>query len=364
MSLPHVHLFVERDRFGNPHGSGHIRLLRPFTHPTLSDHLRVTSEDTTLAEGTDVVIVERGWRANATLESAADLVRRIRQSGAKYIYTLDDNLLDLHMDEPWREFSTDMKRNIVRYFVRYADCVVVSTKPLKQRLAGLNSNIRVIPNALDERLFFSDAQEPWMARCARSDKIVIGYMGTHSHLEDLMMILEPLRTVLREHTNRVEFQMVGISADPRVCECFDSLPFRALSTDGNHFYTDFVPWAKANLQWDIALAPLADREFNRSKSDIKYLDYALLGIPGIYSRVDAYMESVEHGNTGWLCCNVQKSWYEALVGLLSNQELRVRLAQGAFRRVSETRLLSHCTNEWLNVIQELTGSGARCSLMR
>ncbi len=350
MSL-RVHLLYESDRFGNPHGSGHIRLLRPFSHPALTEHF-IISTGADLPDGdVDVVVVERGWRADATLESAEALVAAIRTRGAGMVYTLDDNLLDLHRCQPWHEFSTDTKRNIVRCFLRSADCVAVSTEPLKKRLQHLNSRIVVVENALDERLFLSPTQNTPPPRLAPSNgKLVIGYMGTHSHLRDILMVLEPLRAILRRYQNKIEFQLVGISEDRRITQSFESLPFSILDTAGNHFYPDFVPWAKQNLNWDIAIAPLEDNEFTRSKSDIKFLDYALLGIPAIYSSVEAYRHTVRHKVTGYLAENNPAAWKFALIWLIEDEARRRTLSCAAFSHVIEQRVLKHCATNWKNVI--------------
>ena len=345
-----VHLLVERDRYGNPHGSGHIRLLRPFTHPALTECFQVTVEDALPQAGADVVLVERGWRADATLETAEALVAGIREMGAKLIYTLDDNLLDLHRCQPWHEFSTDLKRNIVRFFLRQADGVIVSTEALKQRLRRLNPSICVVPNALDERLFLNGDACPAPAEKAAGEPLIIGYMGTHSHLDDLMMVLEPLRALLREYQGRVKFELVGISADIRIMECFDFLPFNVLNTDGKHFYPDFVPWAKQHLRWDMAIAPLVDNVFSHGKSDIKFLDYALLGIPAIYSNVEAYRHTVQHGTTGMLCDNTPKAWRAALGEIVESFPLRQSMASSAYEFVSTQRLLRQSATNWKDAI--------------
>lgn len=347
-----VQLLVERDRYGNPHGSGHIRLLRPFSHPALTEHFQVTVADALPQAGADVVLVERGWRADATLDTAEALVAAIRESGAKLIYTLDDNLLDLHRCQPWHKFSTDLKRNIVRYFLRQADGVIVSTKALKQRLHSLNPLIRVVPNVLDERLFLNGAGSiaPVATEKPADEPLIVGYMGTHSHLRDLMMVLEPLRAILREYSGRVEFQLVGVAEDNRVIQCFDALPFRVLDTAGKHFYPDFVPWAKLHLRWDMAIAPLEDNVFSRSKSDIKFLDYALLGIPAIYSNVEAYRNTVEHGKSGLLCDNTPDAWYAAIREMVESYPLRQSVTMFAYEFASTQRLLQRSAITWKDAI--------------
>jgi processive 1,2-diacylglycerol beta-glucosyltransferase len=339
-----VHVLYETDRLGQPHGCSHIRLLRPLQHPSLAGKLMV-SHGTYLPDGDlDAVIVERYWRPDTTLEAIDKLASSLRQRGIRLIYTLDDNLLDL---EPWSNVASSVQRNKVARLLRLADGVIVSTESLRQRFLKINPCIEIVENALDERLFLpassNHSPQPWRD----NKRLTIGYMGTLSHLQDLMMVLEPLRTVLREAAGQIEFQIVGIAQEESLAACFDGLPFRILDTGGKHFYPDFVAWARHNLRWDLGIAPLTDNTFTRCKSDIKFLDYALLGIPGIYSQVEAYRQSVHHGETGWLCPNDPPAWIESLRHAISHQEKRVALSASAFKHVKESRMLNTCAGRWL-----------------
>ena len=74
-----------------------------------------------------------------------------------------------------------------------------------------NPRVVVVENAIDERLFRPDSvREP-----NSGPERVIGYMGTHTHDHDVMMILEPLRDVLRAYRGRVRLELVGASPTPR-----------------------------------------------------------------------------------------------------------------------------------------------------
>jgi hypothetical protein len=54
-----------------------------------------------------------------------------------------------------------------------------------------------------------------------------------------------------------------------------------------HEWKDFYEYAQAmdNIDADIALAPIADTEFNYAKSDLKLLEMSALGLPTICSAV-------------------------------------------------------------------------------
>jgi len=349
-----LHLLNENDLQGHPHGCSHIRLLRPFSHPSIANELTVSQGLDLPATPVDVVIVERSWRPGVTLDMAQKLVTSIRKLGARFIYTLDDNLLDLNEDAPWETFPTDEQRMAFRYFSRQADGLIVSTDNLRHRFSVLNQNIFVIPNALDERLFPpKDSALP----TRRDGVLKIGYMGTRTHASDLLMILAPLRDFLRRNEGRVSLELVGIYADARMEQCFSGYPVRFLDVGEAVDYVKFIPWAAQNLRWDYALAPLEDSLFNRSKSDIKFLDYAMLGIPGIFSRVSSYRDTVIHRETGWLCDNSSDSWSTALETLLTDTSLRNAMALKASNYVTHYRTLAQCAVNWLNTVRTIAGPG-------
>jgi glycosyltransferase involved in cell wall biosynthesis len=241
----------------------------------------------------------------------------------------------------------------MRYFCREADGIIVSTEFLKQRLAQLNDSIIVVPNALDEQLF-NRMSERATYEVSGSQMTIIGYMGTFTHDADLMMILQPLRAILRKYRERIEMHLVGGIAGQAFLPSLQGLPVRVLHVPTiDVAYPNFVKWMKENLNWDLAIAPLEDNYFNRSKSDIKYLDYSALGIPGIYSRVPAYESSIHHFDNGLLIRNTPSEWVKALELLITDESLRLRLAQKAQEDVFSRRTLKVCAVNWRDAIQTI-----------
>ena len=102
----------------------------------------------------------------------------------------------------------------------------------------------------------------------------IGYMGTFTHDDDLLMILPALRKVFGRHGDEVELQILGVVGHPQTLQALQELPITYLHPGAEIVrYTSFLPWFIGNVRWDIGLAPLRDTVFNACKSDIKFLDY-------------------------------------------------------------------------------------------
>jgi glycosyltransferase involved in cell wall biosynthesis len=334
-----VHVLYEHDAAGEPHGCSYIRLLLPLTHPVNADALSVTSG--TEYQSADVLIVERTWSPGVTVGAAETLMARARQDGARVVYSIDDDLLEA------RGLTTE-QRMVVRFFAREADGVLVSTDQLAARLRRLNPFVAVVPNALDERLFPSP---PRVRRPGRP--LVVGYMGTFTHGDDLMMVYQALRELSVAHRDRVGFELVGGTADPGVLRALSRLPARVVRPGGKAAYPAFLRWMVATLNWDLAIAPLDETAFTAAKSDIKFLDYGALGVAGVYSNVAAYRETVRQGVTGYLVDHSVEAWFVALDHLFNSAGERLGMAQAAHDYVVSNRTLAVCGRQWCVALERL-----------
>jgi glycosyltransferase involved in cell wall biosynthesis len=89
---------------------------------------------------------------------------------------------------------------------------------------------------------------------------------------------------------------------------------------------DYPKWLQG-MRIDIGLAPLASGRFNKSKSNLKYLEFGAMGVPAVYADQEAY-EEVEHGVTG-LKASKPSDYYTQLKKLVESKELREKLGMAA-----------------------------------
>ena len=90
-------------------------------------------------------------------------------------------------------------------------------------------------------------------------------------------------------------------------------------------------------RWDIGLAPLTQGIHEDCKSDLKYLEYGALGIPGIYSRHLVY-SSVKDGETGLLADG--EEWTDAILRLAHDADLCAQIAESAREHALRERSIS------------------------
>lgn len=354
MKRRRVHVLYEYGPDLRPHGSAYIRLLRPLTHPALSRYVEVSSGLRYDGRKVDAVILDRLWRPDITPALARRLVDEVHQSGAQFIYALDDNFLDLPPRR--RDGITDAKLQVVRHFLAGADGVLVTTEPLKERLLPFNSNISAVPNALDERLLVPRVPlQPGSAFGPR--RTVVGYMGTFTHDEELLMILPALERVQQRHPGEIEVQLIGGARLSETFQAWEALETQLIGPSPEEMeYPLFMLWFSGRVEWDIALCPLRETPFDRCKSDIKYLDYSAIGAAGIYSRVPAYESSVQHLETGWLVENEVDAWVQALEELIYNHSLRLKIAHNAIHHLYSQRILAQRGRDWPRALEHLLTS--------
>ena len=339
---PSLHILFAHVGDQKPFGCSYIRLIQPLTH--LHNERAFDVAWGVSPTDADIVIIERTWGPNTTLKQVMELVSGVRRRGARIIFTLDDNLLDL-------KAITTAQKMYMRYLAREADGIIVSTEPLRQRMMRLNPVVVTVPNQLDERLFFADLAP---LKASHSDQLTIGYMGTPTHENDFRLIFQALRAVLRRHPGKLRFQLLGGLGNSPARKLLNDLPVDILKPPVEHVaYPNFVNWMRTNLHWDLAIAPLEDNYFNRFKSDLKFLDYSALGFPGIYSRMPVYTPTVKHLETGYLAENTPDAWVDALEFMIANPKARQQMAQNAQAYVRSERTLAQRAIDWRAAIENI-----------
>jgi glycosyltransferase involved in cell wall biosynthesis len=148
--------------------------------------------------------------------------------------------------------------------------------------------------------------------------LTIGWVGSASHISDLKLLVEPLR-ILADKYPKVKFVFGGFC----IPEIREILGDRMLEIDR----VPISDYPGLVQQIDIGLAPLVDSEFNRSKSNIKFLEYSMGGAAVVASPVEPY-QCINHGMTGFWARNTE-DWVRYVGRLIRDQELRKRMSREA-----------------------------------
>lgn len=349
-----VHVLYECSDDRHPHGCGVIRLLRPLAHPSLRNSIELSSGADFPSFPVDVVILERLLDQTCDWPVLRARLQALRSQGTRIVAEIDDDLLSLNLETGTRNWPSEAQKMWLRQVLRFADGIIVSTQNLAARLKHLNRRIEIVGNALDESLFAAFRQSARRGGAANS--LVFGYMGTLTHLDDLLSIIHPLRRMLALHKDRVRFEIVGIADHALLGSVFAGLPVSFLSPPMDEVrYELFTQWVSRNIRWDFGIAPLLDSTFSRSKSDIKFLDYGVMGTPGIFSDVASYSTTVKHLINGLLAQD-PASWESCLHRIITDDAVRLDMARKAHGYVWSERMLEHTAIKWDDAIRRIVNT--------
>lgn len=197
----------------------------------------------------------------------------------------------------------------VSHICRWAHRVSVGNEYLARFAKQYNQAVHVIPTCVDTINRFN------LIKDQASDRVVIGWTGSHSTLP----YLDNLVPVLQQLEKQYDFDFLVICNQP------PSFTLRNLR---------YLPWQEATeiedlLRINIGVMPLVPDAWSEGKCGFKIIQYLALGIPAVASPVGVNCSIIKEPDYGSLC-TTSKSWYAALSALLTSTALRT--AQGRLGR--------------------------------
>jgi glycosyltransferase involved in cell wall biosynthesis len=212
---------------------------------------------------------------------------------------------------------------------------IASTAPLASRVEHVvkSHDCLVLRNGLDERS--ENAIDMGRASRPKRDSVAIIYgSGTKAHNSDFNEIAGPaLLSALEKHAN-VRLIIVGYL---RLSPAFDRFSSRILQLG---FVTDIDQYWSLLAASDINLAVLAPGLMASCKSEIKWLEAAVLQVPSIVSGTATYREILEDGVDA-LIVDTAAAWTEALERFIVDRNLRRRIGAAARRKVLQNYSLEN-----------------------
>ena len=233
--------------------------------------------------------------------------------------------VDTLAPEAARRFRSDLAR-LEETFQR-CDCVLTATEFLAQEARRRGKPVYVARNAPSAEMF-QLSEQAWAQRqqrvsqeAQRSTVVLAYFSGTGSHNRDFQTIAGPLVWVLSTYPQT----WLHIGGQLDLGPAFEPFWDRIRRTP-------YVTWRELPqiiAQTDINLAPLEpDNPFCQAKSEIKFVEAALVGVPTVASRVEAYEQAIIHGQDGFLAVTPD-DWRSALQTLLDHPDERRNIGEAA-----------------------------------
>ncbi len=180
------------------------------------------------------------------------------------------------------------------------------------------------------------------------------WAGSMAHSRNIDMIREALKRVFKEEP-RTKLVVLGAAE----LDCWKKLPAEHLEfASWCHF--DSYPQKLASLGGWVGLAPLEDNDFNRGKSHIRWMEYALAGLAPICSPSLEYKAWAGGGTTfagsGAAFASTSEEWSESMLTLIHNHAERYNLRERALDAVLACNIKKHI-HTWADSLHDAVQKG-------
>lgn len=233
----------------------------------------------------------------------------------------DDYLLDVPEWNPaYKFFSSKQDKDYLEETIKMADAITVTTEHLKDKFLKFNPNVFIIPNAHNDYLF------KFEYKFNKNTKIV--WRGSNTHIEDFRIIVDSIRD-FQSQENYKNWNFHAIGDDP--------LKFKSLIRFKHHPPIDPIEYFIfiKELNPTIQLVPLVINDFNKSKSNIAWIE-------GIYSGAIsiAPKDLIEFNRPGVFLYNDLKDFDNILSESVKNVDLLKEFYDQGFEFIKDKLLLS------------------------
>lgn len=247
------------------------------------------------------------------------------------IYPMINNLItEMPRDNPnFKRIPRDGRYRLRKLF-KLADAVIVSTQPLLDLVSELTDKGVLVPNTLRDELWL-----PLQSRKRTGPKPRVGWAGAQQHQGDLAIIAN----VVKRTASQVDWVFFGMCPEeirPYIAEFHDFV-----------VGVEAYPAKLASLNLDLAVAPLEQHPFNQAKSNLRILEYGILGLPVIctdiypYRTDDAPVTRVP---------NEEQAWVDAILERVNHPDQAEREGAALKQWVQRHYLLSQVQDLWFQAI--------------
>ncbi len=314
-------------------GSGEYRVIQPLRALSRAGHVQHDIVTAPRLHQTRLLTVAEVARAApdvlvfhaAVSDGELEMLRQLRRHyGALHVFQLDDLITDVPEENSFYKLIYRDAKVRLRRALALCERLIVTTEPLAALCRGMIEDIRVIPNRL-ERAVWGELKP----QRRRGPRPRVGWAGAQQHHGDLKFLIEVVKATATE----VDWVFFGM--------CLDEL--RPYVREVHDFELRFSSYARklASLDLDVAVAPLALHPFNEAKSNLRLLEYGILGWPVVCTDIHPYQ-----GPPVKRVPNEPRAWIEAIRERAHDPEAAAREGQALREWVLRGFILEDHLEEW------------------
>ena len=357
-------------RDNQEHATALLRYFTPFYYLQKAGHsikylTEVTySKDEKTLVNPEIIEADIVVSGQFLFEEDLPAIRAIKNMGKKVILDADDWYVESHLKRP--------KSDIEAYkeIARLADGITVVSRYLGElyvRKIGVDpKKIHYLPNAC-----LVSQWEAYPLAPKRKD-ITIGLMGATQHVLDWVRHALPVLREIKKKYPEVKFSCFGkprsitswiLHNKDLIQEQFlldVASGFAEMEEMGFEFVApaakqeEFVPKMRG-LGWHIGLATLSNNRQDKGKSYLKYFDYSMAGIAGVYQGISPFTEVIEDEVNG-MVANSKQEWIDKISLMIENEGWRDAIVQTANSNIKTHHNFNKEWKKWLKVYENILNS--------
>ncbi|MBD3238811.1 MAG: hypothetical protein GF332_04205 [Candidatus Moranbacteria bacterium] len=235
-------------------------------------------------------------------------------------------------------------------FTKNSHAVFCTNDYLKNRIQKNNENTYVIKNYIDKKL----VKDLNFNHCPETDKKkpTILISGSVLNKENMLNFIPILKQIHKQVKNlKIVFWGLEKNIQETVKQEFKIRTKFISSVDYINYHQTL-----SKIQTNVALIPRKENQFNKSKSNCKYLELSLANIPviaqGYADGASPYQRDIIDGENGFIAITPNQ-WKNKIRGVLENPELGRLVAKKANRYVKKNYDIVKNIHEWEQAIQSL-----------
>lgn len=284
------------------------------------------------------------------LNHVPELFAEARRLGLPIIFDIDDLIFDRTRYADYLRAQTledEEVKGLLNLADMYhksmdaADILMTSTTTLGQLLPSDRAKKHgfVVHNSVADSL--RDIAQGLCDRPAREDGEIRMFYGSGSrtHDADFALIAAALLEAMHENEHLHLYLHGYLELIPDFESCAERV-HRIAFLDKQTYY-------RVIAEYDIALMPLEASIFNDAKSNIKYQEASIFGIPSIVSPRADFLEAITDGVDAFIA-HSSTQWRNAILKLAASHELRVTMGEKARQNVLARYACRHVAEKELH----------------
>ena len=287
------------------------------------------------------------------IDILGEFIKLAKQHHKKIFFDIDDLIFDTSYTDqvpfvkempPETKAVFDGVTKRIQKTVRTCESAITTTETLADELKKYMPEVLINRNVASKEMVACSEKAYQEKRRQAEGRVLLGYFsGSLTHNQDFEIVRPAVMRIMEEY-DWVDLLLVG------ELEASDQL-----RKFGNRIIQNgMVDWRKLPemiVRADINLAPLEDTLFNRAKSEIKWIEAALVRVPTVARKMGAFETMIDDGATGLLADNTNGAWYSALKELIEDKEYRERVGKQAYQYVIQNCTTAAKAEYYGNIIE-------------